>query len=51
MAAVYRKLEQYEMALQYCDRALTIATELRIPLVQDCQELQEQLLHSQSSDS
>jgi tetratricopeptide (TPR) repeat protein len=32
------------LAIKYCDRALSIATELGIPLAKECQELKEKLL-------
>jgi len=36
------------LALEYCDRAFSIATQLGIPLVKECQELKEQLLSEQT---
>ena len=48
LVAVHRKLFRYKEALEHCDRALNIATELGSPLVQDCKELKEKLLNEQS---
>jgi hypothetical protein len=44
LAAVYRKLSRSEEALDYCDRALNIATESDIPFMHECQELKQMLL-------
>ena len=44
MAAVCLKIGRHDLALQFCDRALAIATELNIPLVKECQEFKEQLI-------
>jgi len=51
LAETYQRLDQYQLALKYCDRALTIAIELGIPLAQDCQKLKEGLLYDQSNNS
>ena len=42
-AKLYCKLGDRTLALEYCDRALSIATELGIPLAKECQELKEKL--------
>ena len=36
------------LAIEFCNRALSIATELGIPLAKECQELKEQLLSKQT---
>ncbi|MBE9040788.1 tetratricopeptide repeat protein [Oscillatoriales cyanobacterium LEGE 11467] len=48
LAAINEKLGNIDVALEYCDRALKIATELGIPLAQDCQDLKERLLNPTS---
>ncbi len=45
LADVYRQLNNHESALKYCNRAISIATELGIPLIQECQELKKQLIN------
>jgi len=44
----YNTLGLVARANYYCDRALSIATELGIPLAKECQELKEQLLSEQT---
>jgi len=48
LAGIYQKLGNSLLTLEYCDRALSIATELGIPLAKECQELKEQLLREQT---
>ncbi len=43
LARINEKLGNLELAKQQCQQALEIATELGIPLVKECQELQEKL--------
>ena len=43
LAEAYPQLGNHSLALEYCDRALAIATELGIPLAKECQELKEKL--------
>ena len=45
LAKLYYKLSIYKIAHSYCNQALDIATELDIPLVQECQELKDKLLN------
>ena len=40
--------DERTLALEYCDYALSIARELGIPLINECQELKEQLLSEQT---
>lgn len=44
ISLTYYKLGRVARANSYCDRALSIATELGIPLAKECQELKEKLL-------
>ena len=44
IAAVCLKIGRRDLALQFCNRALALATDLEIPLVKECQEFKEQLL-------
>lgn len=48
LATIYSKLKRSDLALEYCNRALSIATELGIPLAKECQELKEELLNEQT---
>jgi len=43
LAELYQKLGHSNQALEYCDLALAVAVELRIPLTKECQELKAQL--------
>jgi tetratricopeptide (TPR) repeat protein len=43
LAKLYCNLNQRILAFEYCDRALSLATELDIPLQKECRELKEQL--------
>ncbi|AFZ05163.1 Tetratricopeptide TPR_2 repeat-containing protein [Oscillatoria nigro-viridis PCC 7112] len=43
-ASFQADLGNIPLAIEYCDRALSIATELGIPLAKECQERKEQLL-------
>lgn len=47
MAKLYTNLGDRTLALEYCNHALSIATELGIPLAQECQALKEKLLTEQ----
>lgn len=38
-----RKTSSTEIALEYCDQALAIATELGIPLAEECKKLKAEL--------
>lgn len=44
LAELYQKLGCYDLALEYCNQALVIATELDIPVAKECHELKEKLL-------
>jgi len=48
LAMFQADLGNLRLALEYCDRALSIATELGIPLAKHCHELKEQLLSEQT---
>ena len=48
LARFQADLGNLPLAIEYCDRALSIATELGIPLAKECQELKEQLLSKQT---
>ena len=48
LAKTYYTLGELTLGLEYCDRALSIATELGIPSAQECQELKEKLLSEQT---
>ena len=48
LQAAYLKLSRYEEALDYCDRALIITTDLNIPLAKECQVLKCKVLNSPS---
>jgi tetratricopeptide (TPR) repeat protein len=43
LARINHKLGERLLAIEYCDRALSIATELDLPLQKDCRELKQQL--------
>lgn len=43
LGALYYKKEQFGLARECCDRALTLAKKLGIPLVRECEELQTRL--------
>ncbi|MBW4487467.1 MAG: hypothetical protein KME12_06720 [Trichocoleus desertorum ATA4-8-CV12] len=43
LAELFQKLERSTCAIKYCDQALAIATELKIPLTDECQKLREEL--------
>jgi ABC-type phosphate/phosphonate transport system ATPase subunit len=45
LATIHHQLGNLDLAHEYCDRALSIATELGIPLAKECQELKEKLLN------
>lgn len=42
-AELYQRLGHRDLALEHCDQALAIATELGIPLATECQELKKKL--------
>ena len=48
LAGIYQKLGNSLLTLEYCDRALSIATQLDIPLAKECQELKGKLLSEQT---
>jgi tetratricopeptide (TPR) repeat protein len=48
LSELFKDMGNKSLAYIYCDRALNIATELGIPLAQDCKELKERLLNEQS---
>jgi len=48
LAELHQELGDLDLALDYCNQALAIATELGIPLAQECQELKEKLLSEQA---
>jgi tetratricopeptide (TPR) repeat protein len=39
LAELYHQTKQHQLAQEYCEAALQIATELGIPLVKECEEL------------
>ena len=43
IAAICLKIERRDLALQFSDRALSIATELGIPLAKECQEFKDNI--------
>jgi tetratricopeptide (TPR) repeat protein len=46
-AKLHHKLGNRELGIKFCNQALALATELGIPLAQECQELNEKLLNEQ----
>jgi tetratricopeptide (TPR) repeat protein len=48
IAEISAELKNPEKAFEYCDRALSIAIELDIPLAQDCNTLKERLFNELS---
>lgn len=44
LSSLHQKLGNHDSALEYCDLALSLATELGIPLAKECEELKSQLL-------
>lgn len=46
LAELHQALGQLKEARQYCQQALALATELGIPLVEECRQLQEELAKS-----
>lgn len=51
LADLYQNLGDRVLALDYCTQALTISTELGIPLAQDCQKLTEILQNEAISEA
>jgi tetratricopeptide (TPR) repeat protein len=47
LAELHHQMGNLDLAVSDCDRALYIATELSIPLAQDCKKLKERLLNEQ----
>jgi tetratricopeptide (TPR) repeat protein len=43
LAELHYKIGQPDQAMEYCEQGLAIATELRIPLAEECQKLKEEL--------
>ncbi|MDJ1185878.1 tetratricopeptide repeat protein, partial [Roseofilum casamattae] len=43
LAIVYWELDRQKLAIESCNKALAMATQLDIPLVKDCQELKQAL--------
>lgn len=43
LAELYFKLEQFERAKGYCEQAIALASELGIPLLQECQKLESKI--------
>jgi len=43
LSVLHQKLDQVEIALEYCQQALVLATELGIPLKAECEALQQSL--------
>jgi hypothetical protein len=43
MAEISSELKDSERAFSCCDRALNIATELGLPLAEECQKLKEEI--------
>ncbi|MBD2005806.1 MULTISPECIES: tetratricopeptide repeat protein [Cyanophyceae] len=48
LTRLHHKLGDRVLALECCDRALSIATDLGIPLAKECQELKEKLLSEEA---
>lgn len=44
IAAVCLKIGRQDLALEFCDRALALAIDLKIPLANECQKFKEQLM-------
>ena len=44
LTELHHKLGDLTLAIEYCDRALAIFTELGVPQAKECQELKEKLL-------
>ncbi|MBD1881361.1 tetratricopeptide repeat protein [Coleofasciculus sp. FACHB-T130] len=44
LARLHQRLGDLGLANEYCDRALSIATELNLPLAKECQQLKKKLL-------
>ncbi|KST66732.1 tetratricopeptide repeat protein [Mastigocoleus testarum] len=44
LAQLYQNTGNLNLALEYCDQGLAIATELQIPLAEECQKLKNQLM-------
>jgi len=44
LAELHQKLGEAEVARGYCEQALALATELGIPLVEECQQLKALLV-------
>jgi tetratricopeptide (TPR) repeat protein len=49
LAEFHQKLDQCDLAVEFCDQALAIATKLRMPIAKDCQQLKEKLLSEKVS--
>jgi tetratricopeptide (TPR) repeat protein len=43
LAELHYKIGQPEQAMEYCEKALALATELGIPIAEECQKLKEEL--------
>jgi hypothetical protein len=43
LAELHYKIGQPNQALEYCEQALALATELGIPLAEECKKLKEEL--------
>jgi tetratricopeptide (TPR) repeat protein len=43
LAELHYKIGQPDQALEYCEQALALATELGIPIAEECQKLKEEL--------
>jgi len=50
LAELHQKLGEAEVARGYCEQALALATELGIPLVEECKELNQQLKAEENDD-
>ena len=44
LAVLHLNLDHRDLALEFCEQALALATELGIPLAKECQELKQKLL-------
>jgi hypothetical protein len=50
LAELYQVQGDIKNAREYCQQALTLATELDIPLAEECRELKEELKKSRASE-
>jgi tetratricopeptide (TPR) repeat protein len=48
LASLYQHLQNFEMALKYCQIALEISRKLDLPLINDCEEMFEEIMEELS---